>query len=154
LREAGALLLAATALGFIYSAAMQKGVFGPSLVGAEGRPAASSPAPVMIPLDSAKIYFSAGAALFIDSRHEYDYKLGHIKGAVNVPLSEYGTKKNILNTVTRSKLIVVYCDGAECNSSVEFSAKLFADGFTNVKIFLGGWREWEDARLPTERSER
>ena len=154
LREAGALLLAATALGFVYSAAVQKGIFGPSLAPAEGQPAASTLAPVMIPLDSAKSYFAAGQALFVDARHEFDYKLGHIKGAINVPLNEYDAKKSILNTTSKDKLIVVYCDGAECNSSIEFSAKLFADGFTDVKIFFGGWREWEAAHLPTEGSGR
>jgi rhodanese-related sulfurtransferase len=154
LREAGALLLAATALGFVYSAAMQKGIFGPSLAPAEGRSTSSLLAPVMIPLDSAKAYFAAGQALFVDARHEFDYRLGHIKGAVNVPLSEYDAKKYTLNAIPRGKPIVVYCDGAECNSSIEFSAKLFADGFADVKIFFGGWREWEAAHLPIEGSGR
>jgi rhodanese-related sulfurtransferase len=154
LREAGLLLLAATALGFIYSASMKKGVFGPSLTPPERRSVASAPAPVMIPLDTARSYFAAGDGLFVDARHEFDYKLGHIKGAINVPLSEYDARKSIFATVPKNKLIVVYCDGTECNSSIEFSAKLFADGFTDVKIFFGGWREWEAARLPTEGSER
>lgn len=154
LREAGALLLAATALGFVYSAAMQKGIFGPSLAPTEARSVSSPLAPVMIPLDSAKAYFAAGQALFVDARHEFDYELGHIKGALNVALSEYDAKKTILSTTPKDKLIVVYCDGAECNSSIEFSAKLFADGFTDVKIFFGGWKEWEAAHLPMEGSGR
>lgn len=148
------MLLAATALGFIYSAALQKGVFGPSLSPPKARSASSPLAPVMIPLDTARAYFSAGDAFFIDTRHEFEYRLGHIRGAINIPLTEYGAKKDILDTFPKDKLIVVYCDGTECNSSIEFSAKLSADGFTNVRIFFGGWREWEVADLPTEGSGR
>jgi rhodanese-related sulfurtransferase len=144
----------AAALGFIYSAAMEKGVFGPSLTPPGQRSAASPLAPAMIPLDTAKALFTAGGALFIDTRHEFDYRLGHIRGAINVPLSEYDTKKSALSAVPKNKLIVVYCDGAECNSSIEFAAKLFSDGFTDVKIFFGGWREWQVAHLPTEGSSR
>ena len=151
-REAAGLLLAATALGFIYSAALEKGVFGPSLTTAAQRSATSPLAPVMIPLDTAESLFKAGGALFLDTRHEFDYRLGHIEGAINVPLSEYDAKKSVLGTVPKDKLIVVYCDGAECNSSIEFAAKLFSDGFTDVKIFFGGWREWQLAQLPTEGS--
>jgi rhodanese-related sulfurtransferase len=148
------LLLAATALGFIYTAAMEKGLF------ASRQPAdtlslpSSRNAPVMISRDQAKAYFDGGDALFIDSRHEFDYKLGHIKGAINLPLNEYNLKMGALVQLPREKLIVIYCDGADCNSSIELSARLFADGFLSVKIFFGGWGEWKAQNLPIEKSTR
>ena len=96
--------------------------------------------------------YQTGSALFVDARHDFDYKLGHIKGALNVPLKEYDGTKSLLASVPKDRLIIAYCDGAECNSSIELSAKLMNDGFKNVRIFFGGWHDWLSARLPTEKS--
>lgn len=150
LQEAGALLLVATALSFIYTAATEKGLFArqaPSL------PAqiAGMQAPVMITAEQAKAYFDSGEALFIDARHDFDYKLGHVRGAISMPLNVYETKRTTLDTIPKSRLLVAYCDGAECNSSIELSVKLAKDGFGDVKIFFGGWREWTDLNYPIER---
>ena len=151
LREAGMLLLIAAALGFIYTAATEKGMFShlpPAL------PAQSDGlmTPAMISRDRAQMYFEAGTALFVDARHEFDYKLGHIRGAINIPLRMYETKKATLDTIPKGRLLVAYCDGAECNSSIELSVKLAKDGYTDVKIFFGGWREWTGSNLPIEKS--
>ena len=145
------LLLVAAALGFIYTAATEKGMFArlaPTL------PAQSAGllAPAMISRDQAQAYFEAGATVFIDARHEFDYKLGHIRGAINIPLRMYETKKAVLDTIPKTRLLVAYCDGAECNSSIELSVKLAKDGHTDVKIFFGGWREWTASNLPIDKS--
>ncbi len=152
LREAGLILLLACVLGFSYTATMKKGLFAES----PKKPTTTQPSvsngPQMIHLEEAKSLFESGTSLFIDARHEFDYKLGHIKGAMNIPLKEFDTRKDTLNTYPKDNSIVVYCDGVECNSSIEFAAKLFADGFTNVKIFFGGWKEWTANQLPTEKT--
>jgi hypothetical protein len=117
LREAGMLLLIAAALGFIYTAATEKGMFAhlpPSLPAGSG----SLMTPAMISRDQAQGLYEAGAALFVDARHEFDYKLGHIRGAINIPLRMYETRKAVLDTIPKGRLLVVYCDGAECNSSI------------------------------------
>lgn len=145
-REAGMLLCFATALGFLYSAATGKGLFADPAETATLL--TGDHAPVLISLDEARTLFESGEALFIDSRHEFDYQLGHISGAVNIPLKEIENKKDSLSSVPKDKLLIVYCDGAECNSSIELSSKLFQSGYSNVRIFFGGWREWEAARLP------
>jgi len=108
--------------------------------------------PRMIQLEEARSLYDAGESLFIDARHEFDYKLGHIKSAMNIPLKEFDVRKDTLNVLAKDKSIVVYCDGAECNSSIDFAAKLYLGGFTNVNIFFGGWREWSENQLPTEQS--
>lgn len=146
LREAGVLLFTAAALGFLYTAATEKGLFADANVPTS--PLSGEHAPVLVPLKEARTYFESGEALFIDSRHEFDYKLGHIRGAMNLPLKEFGEKQELLPTMPKDKLLIVYCDGAECNSSIELSSKLFQSGYSNVKIFFGGWREWEAAGLP------
>ena len=147
LREAGVLLMAAVALGFIYTAAMERGMFARRTPEPPGLPAGLS-APAMISREQARAYFETGAALFVDARHEFDYKLGHIRGAINIPLRLYEAKKSLVDSIPKNQLLVAYCDGAECNSSIELSVKLAKDGHKNVKIFFGGWRDWTDSHLP------
>ena len=153
-REAGMLLFFATALGFLYTAATGKGLFADPASASSVEPAKTATpltgdhAPVLISLDEARNLFESGEVLFIDSRHEFDFQLGHISGAVNIPLKEIENKKDSLSSVPKDRLLIVYCDGAECNSSIELSSKLFQSGYSNVRIFFGGWREWEAARLP------
>jgi rhodanese-related sulfurtransferase len=150
-REAAILLLAAAALGFIYTAATEKGMFAPPPPAAP-IVVAGIVAPAMITREQAQTDFESGSALFIDARHEFDYKLGHIKGAINIPLRMYDKKKDLLTSVPKNRLLVVYCDGAECNSSIELSTTLAKEGYTDVKIFFGGWRDWSSANLPIEKS--
>jgi len=151
LREAGMLLLVAAALGFIYTAATEKGMFAhlppvpPSQTG-------GLLAPAMISRDQAQAYYESGTAVFVDARHEFDFKLGHIRRAINIPLRMYETKKSILDAIPKNRLLIAYCDGAECNSSIELSVKLAKDGYTDVKIFFGGWSEWTASNLPTDKT--
>jgi rhodanese-related sulfurtransferase len=151
LREAGVLLLVAAALGFIYAAATEKGLFA-RLAPAPPAQSGGLPAPAMISRDQAQASFEAGTATFVDARHEFDYKLGHIRGAINIPLRMYEMKKAVLDTIPKSRQLVAYCDGEECNSSIELSVKLAKDGYTDVKIFFGGWREWTASKLPIDKS--
>lgn len=148
--EAILIAVTGTMLGLVYSASTETGLFART-----GKPLPTADpiggkAPAMISLEEAKQIFESGKAVFIDARHEFDYKLGHIKGAMNVPLKEFETHKQSVVVYPIDQLLVSYCDGADCNSSIELAAKLHAIGFINVKIFYGGWREWQDNRLPTE----
>lgn len=146
-REAGLLLLASTLLGFAYSFVTKKGFFGtPQHASAP----AAAVAPEFISYEEAVQLYNAGTALFVDARHEYDYNLGHIKGAINVPLKDFSLETSALASVPREKLIITYCDGAECNSSIELAQKLSAAGFTNVKMFFGGWNEWKQQHRQIE----
>lgn len=140
-REAGILLLASSLLGFAYSFVMNKGFFR----AAQQAPAPTATvAPEFISYEEAVQLYNAGTALFVDARHEYDYHLGHIKGAINVPLKDFSLETSPLASVPKEQLIVTYCDGADCNSSIELAQKLSAVGFTNVKMFFGGWNEWKE----------
>lgn len=151
LREAWMLLIVGAALGFIYTSATEKGLF------ARGAPETSAQglgpdARQMISRDEAWSIYQTGSALFVDSRHDFDFRAGHIKGALNAPLGIYELAKSPLKDVAKDRLLVVYCDGAECNSSIELAVRLMKDGFKNVRISFGGWREWVDANHPTEKT--
>jgi len=43
----------------------------------------------------------------IDIREPYEYKDGHIKGSINIPMGDFLEKLNELN---KTKQIVVYCN--------------------------------------------
>ena len=150
LREASLLLLVAAALGFIYTAATEKGLFARSSPGAS---AAGANAPQMISAEEVWSLFQSGSALFVDSRHDFDFKAGHIKGAINVPLKDFDIAASPLRDVAKDRLLVIYCDGADCNSSIELAVRLGKAGFKNTRILFGGWREWVEAKHPTEQSQ-
>ena len=149
-REAGILIVVAAALGLIYSASTERGLFARTAQSPETR-ATIGAGPQMISRETADSLFQTGSALFVDARHAFDYKAGHIRGAISLPLAEFDTRKAILDSIPKDRLMVVYCDGAECNSSIELSVRITKEGFTDVRIFFGGWREWVAANLPTER---
>jgi rhodanese-related sulfurtransferase len=144
--EALLLIIAAIVLGLAYTFATHQGLF------VDAQPV-QSPAisPLeMISLAQAKELFESQHALFIDARHEFDYDQGHIRGAINVALKKFDAHLARLNKIPKNTLLITYCDGAECNSSIELSVKLMESGFTNVKVFFGGWQEWNSAKLPIE----
>ena len=141
------LIIAAIVLGVAYTFVTKQGFFAK----AQSVQTAVNSNIEMISLATAKELFESNNAIFIDARHEFDYEAGHIHGAVNVALKKFDTHLTWLNRISKDKLLVVYCDGAECNSSIELAVKLMESGFTNVKVFFGGWQEWNSAKLPIEK---
>jgi rhodanese-related sulfurtransferase len=137
-----------TVLGFAFTAFAGRGLFAPVKAASTNTPTQSSS--TFVTYEEAVEYFASGKALFVDARHEYDFKLGHIKGAVNLPLSEFDQRTEQLTTLAKDALLITYCDGEECNSSVDLATKLYAAGFTNVKIFFGGWTQWTAHHQKTE----
>ncbi len=142
IRQAGMIVLAAAVLGFGYTAFMSKGLFR--------SPDPGRPEPARISYTEARALFDAGSAIFVDARPPFDFGLGHIKGAVNLPLKDFSTSGPLLDLLPRDRLLVTYCDGEDCNSSVLLAAKLDSAGFKQVQVFFGGWKEWSARHLPVE----
>ncbi len=107
-------------------------------------------APAMISLDEARTFFESKEGLFIDARNPHEYRRGHIRGAINIPLKDFVKEKDLLAKTPKDKLLVTYCDGVECNSSMSIAEKLMELGFRNVRIFFGGWKDWEANKLPVQ----
>jgi rhodanese-related sulfurtransferase len=149
LHEIFVISVAAIVLGVAYTFLTNQGFFLKiQEVHSEGTPNLE-----MISLDAAKDIFDSKKAFFIDARHEFDYAEGHIQGAVNLVLKMFDAQRSRLGNIPKNTLLVVYCDGAECNSSIELAVKLTDDGFTNVKVFFGGWQEWKSAKFPSEKKQ-
>jgi len=68
---------------------------------------------------------------------------------VNIPFEEYKKEKALdLIFLPPEGTVVVYCDGSECNSSLELAKVLHQKGLLDIKIFFGGWVEWTKEGLP------
>ena len=147
--EALIIVTAAAVLGLTYTGMTKRGLFRNSL--APGQ--TSAPVNVtstFLTYEEARTLYFRGNVLFVDARHPYDFGLGHIKGAVNLPLQEYDSDHQLVTLIPKDTLLVTYCDGEECNSSVALASKLSSAGFTNVRVFFGGWKEWIAHQQPAE----
>ncbi|MFH1663840.1 MAG: rhodanese-like domain-containing protein [archaeon] len=85
--------------------------------------------------------------VIVDSRDKTAYDLGHIKGAISMPLSEIPSRYKEL---PEGKDIIVYCWSSECMLSPTASSKLAELGVKNLKELRIGWCEWSERGFPIE----
>jgi len=86
------------------------------------------------------------AAVVLDVRPEDEFALGHVPGALNIPMNEL---KRRLAELPRDHEIVAYCRGPYCVFSFEAVALLRKRGFL-VRRLEDGFPEWKAAGLATE----
>ncbi len=109
---------------------------------------------VFITLWEAEELFATGSALFIDSRAAENFKEGHIFGAKNIPFVERKKKEELnMEPYPLEGIYVVYCDANECQSSIELAKLLHEKGFQDIRVFFGGWEEWEREGLPVSKED-
>jgi len=82
----------------------------------------------------------------IEVLDEEEYERNHIKGAINVPLSEIG--REIKGKFSQDEEIVVYCADRSCGASPKAAKKLDKLGFENVFDYQGGKKDWKEAGNP------
>jgi ArsR family transcriptional regulator len=85
-----------------------------------------------------------GAVTVLDVRPEDEFALGHLPGAVNIPLRALEAR---LSELDPSQEIVAYCRGPYCVLSYEAVAALRKRGF-KVRRLEDGLPEWRAAGLP------
>lgn len=86
----------------------------------------------------------AGTVTVLDVRPRDEYALGHLPGAMSIPLR---TLKSRLSELDRATEIIAYCRGPYCVLSFEAVALLRARGF-KVRRLQDGLPEWRAAGLP------
>lgn len=119
------------------------------LVFAEG---AAAEDPVLIHLPEAADLFESGQAVFIDARTPEEFEDGRIAGAMNVPLFDPGSDMIWESLgLPREALIVAYCSGDLCQDSLILARRLIRRGWPNIRVYSGGWDEWNAAGLPVLR---
>jgi rhodanese-related sulfurtransferase/DNA-binding transcriptional ArsR family regulator len=86
----------------------------------------------------------AGAVTVLDVRPSDEFDLGHLPGAVNIPLRALKAR---LAEINPDREIVAYCRGEYCVLSFEAVALLRARGF-KARRLEEGLPEWRAAGLP------
>ncbi|MFH1278297.1 MAG: metalloregulator ArsR/SmtB family transcription factor [Candidatus Eisenbacteria bacterium] len=87
-----------------------------------------------------------GEVIVLDVRPPEEFKAGHIRGAVSVPLSEITRR---LGEIPTDREVVAYCRGPYCVLSVEAVALLRKAGRRAVRL-ADGLPEWREAGLAVE----
>ena len=87
--------------------------------------------------------------LFIDARAKEYYHKGHIPNSIcndNFDSLIY----QIEDSITYIDGFVVYCSDDDCGSSEDLAYQLQEQGFMNIYLFKGGWKQWTENDLPIE----
>lgn len=84
-----------------------------------------------------------GTFVLVDARLQRDFLLGHIPGALNIPVdSDQSERRRVLNGVSPDTPIIIYCESSECSFSDLVAAGLRSDGFTHLEVYRDGWKDW------------
>ncbi|MBN9077926.1 MAG: ArsR family transcriptional regulator [Rhizobiales bacterium] len=84
-----------------------------------------------------------GMVTLLDVRPQGEFTLGHLPGALNMPLGELEQR---LSELPKDQEIVAYCRGPYCVLSFEAVANLRAKGY-RVRRLEDGFPEWKAAGL-------
>ncbi|MGZ9722185.1 ArsR/SmtB family transcription factor [Rhizobium miluonense] len=82
----------------------------------------------------------------LDVRPDDEFALGHLPGAINIPLEELERR---LADLPKEQEIVAYCRGPYCILSFEAVAALRAKGY-RIRRLEDGFPEWKAAGLDVE----
>ncbi|MDH5611330.1 MAG: rhodanese-like domain-containing protein [Gammaproteobacteria bacterium] len=99
----------------------------------------------IIPMNAIRLINNNDDALIIDVRESSEFAKGHIKGAINLPLSSF---KDKLSSISKSKdtAVLTYCNSGA--TSGKACRLLTQAGFSNVHNIAGGINNWLEAKLP------
>jgi len=92
-------------------------------------------------------HYDNASAAFIDARPRDDFDDGHVPGAYNVPadyIDQY--MEPIWRDVPFDQLIIVYCEGGDCDAGERVAEYLRTAGYARVHIFRDGWNALDDVR--------
>jgi rhodanese-related sulfurtransferase len=88
----------------------------------------------------------AQGVTLLDVRPEHEYALGHLPGAINIPLEELARR---MAELPRDQEVVAYCRGAYCALSADAVTALRAQGW-RARRLASGFPEWQAAGLRVE----
>ena len=83
----------------------------------------------------------------VDARSPEAYQKEHIPGAINIPHRKMTPETT--KDLSRSALVICYCDGIGCNASTKGALNLTKLGF-RVKELIGGMDWWKRDGYRTE----
>lgn len=97
-------------------------------------------------------------ALFIDARPPERYAAGHIPGARNMRTPDVDLRYGTDPALERYDNLIIYGDNPGTASVNAMAKRMIEVGYNGlikkrVKVFPGGWDEWEITGLPIESDE-
>lgn len=108
--------------------------------------------PIQVQIATAKRFFDAHAALFLDARDPAEYEKGHIPGAIRLTNAEAQNEPERMKALpVEGRPTIVYCEGGTCEASLDLARFLLESGFKKVLVYMGGYPEWDAAGHPVER---
>ena len=97
--------------------------------------------------DQLKAMLEKGTAIAVDVRGTVPWELGHIAGAVWMPIGLMSQRGGELPT---DKLLVTYCTCKAEETSLEAARVLSTLGFERVAVLTGGYPAWKNAGFAVE----
>ena len=95
--------------------------------------------------------FPVGKYSFVDARPEMEFEMGHVPGAINIPIDKEGSElAELAAMVDSSRKVIVYCDGLTCGKSLIVAQKLLGLGFKDISIYTDGIDGWIGAGMDLE----
>ncbi|HEY1587044.1 MAG TPA: rhodanese-like domain-containing protein [Polyangia bacterium] len=84
----------------------------------------------------------------IDTREDDEWRAGHVRGAEHIGRGVL-ERDIVAKAPDKDEELILYCGGG-------FRSALAADnlmrmGYTRVRSLAGGWRDWVERGLPTEK---
>lgn len=108
--------------------------------------------PLQVQLATAKRFFAARGALFLDARDPAEYEAGHIPGAVRLTGPEANTDPEKMKALpVEGRPIICYCEGGACEASLDLARTLIENGHRKVLVYMGGFPEWAADNQPVEK---
>ncbi len=107
------------------------------------RPASSMPTVGEVDADFVDQVRGAPGTLLVDARAAAAFRLGHVPGALSLPLGEFAEVFSRLEPrLRRAGLLILYCSDPTCSDSPELARRLWEKGLRNFLLFKGGMEEW------------
>ena len=96
--------------------------------------------------DSERFAVDTAAAVNIE-------ETGHIQGAINIDYKTFKDmtveeKQQLMKDIKTEQLIVSYCGSDSCEISIDNAYEMAKAGYNDVKIFLGGYKDWNNQGYP------
>lgn len=93
--------------------------------------------------------------LIIDVRSKDTFVQGHIPTALSFPLDEFdeGVQK-MTARINRRDPVLLYCSSVHCTDSHTFADYLANIGYKDIKIFSGGFMQWQEEGYEIETNEK
>ncbi len=99
-----------------------------------------------ITLDQLTEAIRQNGVVVVDVRGQGEWNAGHLPGSLNLPLSHLDQR---LRDIPRGPTVVVHCQTGP--RAAIGASLLLARGFTDVRLFSGGFSEWRAAGRPVEK---